>query len=76
MLQQSHVLTCHECRATAATVESLITSKAIDKSDYRGGSCIHPACLEASLSQSLAALHLKTVQISLIRPPTPRTVSP
>ena len=46
----------------AETLVKLMDSRAIAEGDVRGGSCIEAACLEASLSQSLAALHLQTVR--------------
>ena len=46
----------------AGTLERLIASRTIAEGDVRGGSCIEPACLEASLAQSLAAMHLQTVR--------------
>ena len=61
--QQGHALIRPAFPGTDATVEALIASDSISAHDYRGGNCIHPACLEVSLSQSLAALHLQTVRV-------------
>ena len=43
-------------------MQELLKSGKIKAADVQSGNCIHPACLKSSLTQSLTAMHLRTVR--------------
>ena len=50
------------CRSTETLYNLVQEEGKIAATDVASGiSCLHPACLQASLSESLAALNLETV---------------
>jgi hypothetical protein len=56
------MLMTSDCCCAADSVQELLKAGKISAADVQSGSCVHPACLKSSLTQSLAAMHLGTVR--------------
>ena len=58
-------------------MQELLSKRKISQTDVVAGAhCIHPACLEASLDNSLRDMHLDTVSSNKIRPDSWQRVIP